>query len=157
MKLSSEQKEQIKIATIANFGISELNETEMLDMCKPFLRCVGYLKQFDPDFRKTDDILRAYLISQVYLQEKYDFSQDEVFVLNTEYPNKFDARVPDWLQTCETSELTWLIESGITPGLVLKRYPNGIKTYFVLGFDALNDLDSELFERSSKPEFKSLF
>lgn len=159
-------RELIKALIAENFGIlpGELNHENIEEKCLNHLSCLTLLRKLNTrlDFRKNADIISTYIISQVYLQDKFEFSHDEVLIINSEYPNKFNARIPDWNITTDVSDINNLLNSDtIESGLVLKRYPDGVKTYFVIDLETLknsqdNGYQNAIIERKIKLEFQNL-
>ena len=162
MTLTDIQNAQLKICITANIGIPnkpELSRDDIISAMQTRLLSLSRVKQHELDFSLPKDLIKAYILSQLYLQEKHGFSQDMMVILNHNYPEKRESRVPDWFVSEWEINLIASLLNTITfePGLMFKHYPDGVKTYFILPLDKLeNGISTGLIEMPQKPVNRDL-
>lgn len=160
--LTRVQKAQLKVCIAANIGIlnkPELSRDDVIKAVQSRLLCHARVKQHELDFRVSEDLIKSYILSQLFLQETYGLSQDMMVTLNHNYPEKRESRVPDWFVSEWEINLIEGLLSTITfePGFMFKYYPDGVKTYFILPLDKLeNGISTGIIEMPQKPVIQDL-
>lgn len=166
MKLTIAEKALIMAAIRANFGVPTMpiNRQNIMGVCRETcISCVGKCRQINFDMRKTEDCLNTYILSQIYLQDRFGIAGNEVLTLNDQYPEKRVFRVQNWIiKPSELEVISAILESiPIEPGLIVKHYPDGVKTYQILPLELLEQehesgYESGTIERTRRGEFVPL-
>ena len=156
-KLTGTYRRLIIAAIKANFGLENdvVDHENVLTKCRnSSMAAMGKIKRLKFDMRRNKDCLTTYMLSQIYLQDKFNLAPDEVLIMNDNYPEKRYVRVQDWFITeTEESFIYDVVESiNIEPGLLVKHYQDGTANE---GIKAYQIIPLELLESEYATGFKS--
>ena len=170
-KLTVTYRRLIIAACKANFGLSDdtIDNLKVRNKCRnSSMAAMGKIKRLNFDMRRNKDCATTYMLSQIYLQDKFNIAPDEVLIMNDLYPEKRYVRVQDWLITeTEESFVIDILESiDLEPGLVVKHYQDGTanegtKQYQIIPLELLESeyatgFKSGIIEIQDRPVIKSI-